>query len=97
MGFYGTLKMIFYKVSGISAFTVPACVTPSKPAPVNIIIMNIIDAMIEWWTRSVAHIPVDAPLTADCAATAEDEKQCSRPPETPLFNCLGLNVMWEYR
>lgn len=69
------------------------CLCPGKPAPVNIIIMIVIDAMIERWTRSVAHIPVDAPLTADRASTAEDEEQCSRPPETPLFNCLGLNVI----
>lgn len=84
MGFYGTLKMIFYKVSRISDFILCVCVTSSTPAPV-IDIVIFLGVMIECWTRSVAHILFDVPLVADCAATAEDEQQCSRPPETPLF------------
>ena len=63
MGFYGTLKMIFYKVS-----------------------MNHIEhaRRILVSSCSVALIICDAPLTADCAPTAEDEQRRSTPPETPL-------------
>lgn len=66
MGFYGTLKMIFYKVSTISA-----CIRlPTHPR-------------LFWFNVWLALSP-SLSLTADCTATAEDEQQCSRPPETPL-------------
>lgn len=71
MGFYGTLKMIFYKVSRICACIEPPVSPPTHP--VRLVLFDV-----------VALIIFDAPLTVDCAATAEDEQQCRRPPETPL-------------
>lgn len=71
MGFYGTLKMIFYKVSRISARIIRRVTSSTSSSLVCV-------------TRSVAYIIFDAPLTADRTATAEDEQQCSRPPETRL-------------
>lgn len=65
MGFYGTLKMIFYKVSRICAGTER-------------------QRHLQLWLLNAGLGGLDAPLAAACAATAEDEQQCSRPLETSL-------------
>lgn len=71
MGFYGTLKMIFYKVSRISA-----CLEPPASAP---------SLIISCLTRSVALIIFDAPLAADRTATAEDEAAEQTPRDAALI------------
>ena len=76
MGFYGTLKMIFYKVSRVCFVFFPclcflllpaARVTSNKHPPHR--------SRFNAGLACVALIISDAPLTADCAATAEDERQ----------------------
>lgn len=79
MGFYGTLKMIFYKVSRVFFFfwfffllVFPPSSPPPVSPPTNILpISHDFNAGL----ACVALIISYAPLTADCAATAEDERQ----------------------
>lgn len=73
MGFYGTLKMIFYKVSRISAGDYPP-VSPLTHLPSRFYACSL----------PVVLLIFDAPLTADFAATAEVAERCNSPPETPL-------------
>ena len=71
MGFYGTLKMIFYKVSRVFLLVL---IGPDTSASL----------IISRWTRSVVPVISDAPLAAGRSAAAEDARRRGGPPETPL-------------